>query len=287
MDGTTFSERIAARRQLWWELPQPPRGAGEVAHRLRERRARRSRHDPAEAWRCCRFWPRTVINKWNGREFAARHGCDIPALYWSGSSRRRAPLETLPESFVIRPVFGASRRGVEVVAQNRELLRDAPTSPADLRRRMPRLKRIRLPARMLIEEFIGPEDGSSSLPTEYKCHTFGTEVLLVEVTSRWAAQEAKHRYYTPDWEPVSDPINTYLPPDERTRDEPPFLARMLEQACSIGSELGTYMRIDFFGSARGCVFNEFSSTPLDGHDNTPYCDQLFGAAWERNHPDAS
>jgi teichuronopeptide biosynthesis TupA-like protein len=285
--GAGFSDRIATRRRLWWEVPPPPRGLGEVVHRVRERRARRSRHDPAEAWRCCRLWPRTVINKWNGREFAARHGCDLPALYWAGSSRRRAPLESLPDSFVIRPVFGASRRGVAVVAQNRELLRDAPTSPAELRRRMPRLKAVRWPARVLIEEYIGPEGGDAALPIEYKCHTFGDEVAAVEVTSRWAAQEAKHRYYTPDWEAVPDSINTSLPLDDRRRDRPLFLARMLELARSIGAELGTYMRIDFFGSARGCVFNEFSSTPFDGKNNTPYCEELFGAAWKRKHPDAT
>jgi hypothetical protein len=289
MDSSTFSERLANRHQLWWELPRPGRGRalGELAHRLRERRAFRNRDDPDETWRCCRFWPRTLINKWNGREFAARHGCDLPALYWTGSSHNRAPLESLPGDFVIRPVFGAARRGVAVVAQDRELLHGQSASRSELRRRLPRLKVVRLQAPMLIEEFIGPEDGRDSLPLEYKCHTFGDEVAAVEVTERWAAQAAKHRYYTPDWEPIPDPINTSLPLDEQIRNPPGFLERMLELAATLGANLDTYMRIDFFGSARGCVFNEFSSTPFRGDNNTPYCEELFGGLWLRKHPDAT
>jgi hypothetical protein len=58
MGAAAFSDRIATRRRLWWEVPPLPRGLGEVAQR--------------------------------------RHGCDLPALYWAGSSRRRAPFESLP-----------------------------------------------------------------------------------------------------------------------------------------------------------------------------------------------
>src|SRR5215212_1161545 len=131
----SFSRRLASRRRLWWARPRPsqPRAIPELLHRLRERRTFRSRDDPLEAWLCCGFWPRTLVNKWNGREFAARHGCALPALYWWGSNPARAPIESLPSRFVVRPVFGTDRRGVLVVAEGRELLRDQPLSPSDVR----------------------------------------------------------------------------------------------------------------------------------------------------------
>src|SRR5205807_6454026 len=94
----------------------------DALHRLRERRAFRDRDDRGEQWRCCDRWPRTLMNKWNGREFAARHGCPLPELYWRGSDPRAAPLESPPDRFVIRPVFGAGRRGAMVVVDGEERL---------------------------------------------------------------------------------------------------------------------------------------------------------------------
>jgi hypothetical protein len=47
------------------------------------------------------------------------------------------------------------------------------------------------------------------------------------------------------------------------------------------------MRIDFFATDRGCMFNEFSSVPVGGHENTPYCDELFGALWAEKVPHAT
>jgi hypothetical protein len=278
--GATFSERVATRKRLWW-------GRLGTAHRLRERRARRHRDDPAGAWRCCAYWPRTLVNKWNAREFAARHGAELPALYWKGSDHSSAPLERLPDQFVIRPIYGAMKRGVAVVANGRELLHDRSADPSQLRRTLPRTKLVRTPASILIEEFIQPHSDSLVLPLEYKCHTFAHEVMAVQVTARRPGMVSRSRYYTPGWQPMADRMNTFLPPDEQIRERPPWLELMLGLASALGAEIGTYMRIDFFGGRGGCVFNEFSTTPGNGANNTRRCDELFGAAWARNHPGAT
>jgi hypothetical protein len=107
----SFSQRLAHRQHIWWGRPGPR----EAVHRPRERHARRSRDDPDEVWRCCRFWPRVVCNKRNGREFALKHGLAVPELYWSGSDFSRVPLQELPAHFVVRPIHGVSRHGVLVV----------------------------------------------------------------------------------------------------------------------------------------------------------------------------
>ena len=247
----------------------------------------RDRNDPDQVWRCCAYWPRSLINKWNAREFAARHGADLPALFWRGTAREEAPFESLPDAFVIRPVSGTMCRGVEAVVGDRELLHGHPASLPELRSGLPRTRFLRRAAPFLIEEFITTEDGRFELPVGYKCHTFGDEVVLVETVRTRSADDAEHRYYTPDWEPIEDPINTYLPPDEQLSEPPRCLERMVEQAATLGAELGTYMRVDFFASERGCIFNEFSSLPLGGNYNTPYCEELFGSRWAEKFPDAT
>ncbi len=63
-------------------------------------------------------------------------------------------------------------------------------------------------------------------------------------------------------------------------ERPAFLGEMVETAERLGRVLNTYMRIDFFGTAAGAVFNEFSSSPaIFGPRFTPVCRDLFGAIW--------
>ncbi len=280
MSAQTFSERLTTRQRLWWEAR-----SGAI-HRLRERRALRSRDDKAEDWRCCKYWQRTVIDKWNAREFAARHGCALPALYWSGADASAAPLESLPSRFVIRPTLGTDKQGVAVMVEGKELLAGGSPSADELWQRLPRSRYLRRPPPILIEEFIR-RDERDTLPLEAKCHTFGDEVAAVQLLERTSGRTGRSwRFYTPDWEPVPDRMNTYLD-EAKIKEAPACLGRMLELAGRMGAELGTYMRIDFFVTDGGCVFNEFSSVPLRGRYFTPYCDRVFGGLWAERFPDAT
>jgi hypothetical protein len=244
----------------------------------------RTRDDPDEVWRCCGFWQRLLLNKWNAREFASRHGTPVAKLYWRGSDPSAAPLEALPDRFVIRPVRGTNREGVAVVVDGSEHLHGGSASPAELRERMPRTRLLRRPVPVLIEEFATPHAGGPLLPYECKCHVFGDHVAAVELLLRTSAHDAKHRYYTTNWEPIPDRINTYAAEDHELRDPPAALEGILAAASSLGAGLGTYMRIDFFVTDSGFMFNEFSSLPLGGEYNTPYCNRLFGEAWAERIP---
>ena len=69
-----FSARLAKRQELWWGKPfrwGHVHGYRDALHRTRERFALRSRSEPDAAWQCCPQWPRTLVNKWNSREFCA------------------------------------------------------------------------------------------------------------------------------------------------------------------------------------------------------------------------
>ncbi|MFI5403795.1 MAG: ATP-grasp fold amidoligase family protein [Planctomycetota bacterium] len=256
-------------------------------HRLRERHTFRKAADPESVWRCCEHWQRTLVNKWNGREFARKHGARLPELYWRGRRIRKIPFESLPPRFVIRPVWGTLRRGVHVVADGRELLRDEPAAPSELKGRLLRERGPLRVSPILVEQFVATETGEYRLPVEYKCHTFGDTVAAVQVIERTGPLTGTHRYYTPAWEPFADLMNT-AKPLAALREAPPCLREMLLLAVRLGRAVGTYMRIDFFSTDRGCVFNEFSSTPQVGNlTNTPFCDDLFGALWREKFPDAS
>ena len=267
---------------MWWGPPRPGAYRDVLHRRLRERRAFRSRDDPEAAWRCCERWQRTLLNKWNSREFAARHGSPLPELYWWGSEPARAPFETLPSHFAVRPVWGSAQSGVFVVAEGEDLLRHEPASPAQLRERIEWRRGVPI----LVEEFVRSELGPHALPVEYKCHTFGDAVAAVHVIERAGFKQGRHRFYTADWEPFEDP----MPVDSQQaalRPPPPYLDRMLDLARTLGVAVETYMRVDFLGSPDGFRFNEFSSAPYEGLYNTPYCDARFGALWADRFPDAT
>jgi TupA-like ATPgrasp len=283
-----FSERIARRLGLWWGTP-PQWGQwrtyGDGLHRLRERHTSRHRTDPEAAWRCCEFWQRTLINKWNSREFAVKHGCSVPELYWCGYLPSRRRLASLPQHFVVRPVWGAARHGVSVVAEGRDLLWGRAFSPAEVRKRLLYSREAAWTVPVLLEEFVRTEDGRYSLPIEYKCHTFGDTVAAIEVLTRTDQEPTatKRRYYTPAWEPFTDAMDVSYPLSEIT-GPPQCIESMLRSAARLGGALGTYVRIDFFSTDRGCVFNEFSSTPNRGTNLTPYCDEFLGRLWEEKFP---
>ena len=278
----TFGERLARRDQAWWSARRRM-SLRERAHRVRERLAWRDRDTPDERWRCCPLWPRTLLDKWNGRELAARHGAPVARLLWRGRAPTQRLLDGLPADFVIRPVAGTSRRGVFVLAGDHELLRGGARQGllAAVRREQPRTLLGRTP--LLVEERIaGPAPGA--LPLELKCHTFAGRVVALQLLERTAAREGRHRWYAPDWTPYPERVNVQLP-DLPVTDPPPGLARALALSERLGRATGTYFRIDWFLAGDGVVFNELSSQPMRGR-YTPFGDELLGQAWQDHCPDA-
>jgi hypothetical protein len=284
----TFSQRIKARRRIWWGQPAQAGAWGVLRftpHGWRDLYALRRQDDPEEAWRCCDLWQRKLINKWNGREFVLRHGYRVPALYFCARLPSQRRLHALPSHYVIRPLWGARRRGVYVVADGRDLLLGEPFSAAAMRRGILRSGLLTKMMPVMAEEFVRSEDPRYYLPIEYKCHTFADTVAAIEVLER-ETRKARRLFYTADWQPFADPMSTHGYRSE-PRDPPRYLDEILRAATRLGGALGTYMRVDFFGTQGGCVFNEFSSTPADGEGWTPHCDDLFGGLWEERCPQAS
>lgn len=270
-----FSQRLKTRQRLWWGKPNKWRNRESyrhLPHRFKENYTLRNKDDSDERWHCCDLWQRVLSNKWNSREFAQKHGCRVPALYWYGRRVGALPITALPEHFVIRPVWGDSRRGVYVVAGDRELLRQRVYSQAQL---MAELRRdrgsiSRFP--ILVEEFVKTEAGEYTLPVEFKSHTFGDTVAAIEVGRRTGTANAQFALYTPSWTRLQDRMNVndvpgdFVPP-------PKCLDEILTYARRLGVAYGTYVRIDFYATDKGCVFSEFSTIPAGGCGFTQFVEQ--------------
>jgi len=282
----TFTERLDHRDRIWWHSQHPNRRRRltDRLHRVHESRTFRHRDDPATAWHCCEFWPRLLLNKYNGREFASRHGCVNPELLWWGSDHDAIPFDQLPSNFAIRPVWGTARRGVVVVAADRELIHGVPAEPQRLRAVLPRTKMLRRPMTVLVEEFVPDVTAADQLPVEIKAHTFVDEVAALEVQTRRGTQVDAYRFYARDWQPLQLEFYEGHPQDAPLREPPDWLDELLKQAARLGTAIGTYMRFDFFAGANGPVFNEFSSTPR-WHPYTRELDEWFGRLWAEHCPD--
>ena len=279
----TFEDRIRKRWQLWWGPPswRRPFELPDRVHRWTERRVLRGHRDADATWRCCDHWQRSLLSKWNSREFAKRHGCRVPDLYWSGRNISRLPFDDLPHAFVIRPSFGDSRRGVFVLAQGVELLSGKGYPRAQLEAALRKRTGRWWDPPLLVEEFVRSEDGVCRLPIEYRCHVFGETVGAVEVVLRGHSGNAsRFGFFTPDWKPL-DP--GYMDPNPITAIEAPrCLEEMLDQARRLGLAFETYVRVDCYSSDKGCVFGEFSSTPASGMTFTPFVNRYFERLWQEN-----
>jgi hypothetical protein len=274
------------RRWLWWGKPRRwwhPRTYLDGLHRQREWRTFRRRDDPDAAWRCCEYWPRTLINKWNGREFAAKHGCRLPELYWRGAATD-VPLERLPASLVIRPMQGYESLNVIAIAGGRDLLHDRSAAPSELRKVLRQRRRLNWGLPVMAEEFVQTPSREHGLPLEFKCHVFGDTVAAIEVHERTGPSPTVCRYYTSTWEPIESGMpGTPM----RLIDAPDGLDELRRISLRISTAVGTYMRVDFFLANGGWVFNEFSSTPLDHRHYRPAFSERLTRLWQEKCPHAT
>jgi hypothetical protein len=283
-----YSRRILQRRLTWWSnpfRPYDPRYHHWRFHRLKEILFHRHQGDPEERWRCCANWQRTLINKWNSREFVKRFSVPLPELYWSGRWARNLPIDQLPESFVIRPLLEANMRGVHVVAGNVKLIGNGPPQRDFLIRQLIAERGYFGISPLLCEEAVLNENDELSLPLELKCHMFAGFVGAIELVRRNPDDIDLYRFYEPDWTPWK--ILPYVDTKEMpVQDPPPYLDNLLESARKLGRAVETYMRVDYLLTDDRYLFNEFSSCP-GVKDNTPELDEYFDSLWQTHVPDQS
>lgn len=282
MTCPTFTERIRTRQRAWWRnsLLSP----ATSVHRILDRVVLRSRTMPIARWRCCDVWQRSLLNKWNSREFASMLGVRVPELYWWGRDAARMPIDEFPASFVIKPAWGSRSRGVHVISHGTDLnAQVAYQSRTELKAMVLRTRGRVGVHPLLVEEFLAHPDGSGRSGLEYKFHIFGGEVGTImtyrqEPGIRWI------RHYTPDWRPIDDVFQPTGSLDAPW-PEPPSLREMTRIATMLGRELGTFMRVDLYDTPSGVHFGEFSSVPGGPKGFTRFADDYLGRLWQEHVPD--
>jgi hypothetical protein len=251
---------------------------------MRERLSRRRYTDPDDRWRCCALWQRSLSNKWNGREFARKHGCRVPTLYWYGRRVARLPFDALPSRYVIKSAFGKSGERVHVMRGDTDALHRVSYTAAELRTHLVEsYGRVSL-VPLLVEEFVGGE-GAPGLATDYKCHMFGDVVGAIDVVHKSSAKVLTCTFYTAAWSVFDYPFTTPAYPAGEYELPPSCLDEMLRHARTLGVAYGTYVRVDFYATDRGCVFGEFSTTPNNGNGFTEEADRYLEALWQKHFPD--
>lgn len=283
-----FSARLGRRRRVWWDLRrQIPLGAskfGNLLARLRQHYRLLSAHDPESRWRSGVHWQRALMNKWNAREFARRHGCLVPELYWHGWLVSRIPFATLPEHYVLRPVMGHSRNGVFVVCGKLDLLRNNPVTPAGIRAGLRRHQARFGFVPVLAEEFLRTEQGEHRLPLEYGFYCFAGTIGAILVRNRIDAHRNCQRYYTPEWQPFADLFCSEFELDA-VRPPPGCLEEMRSIARRLSAASGTFVRVDLYATDRGAVFGEFASCPFS-RGYAAFAEEYFGGLWQTHCPGA-
>jgi hypothetical protein len=290
----TFGERLRRRYALWWGPAGPwwtPRGFRLRVHRRGLRRVHRSgemqvlryRTSPEQVWRFCRYWQRTLLNKFNSREFVQRYGCRVPALYWYGRHLSELPIDALPDCYVIRPVVGASSRRVFAVTDGHELMSDTRLNKSDLRDQLRGEFGEVTTEPVLVEEFVHSPGRSGALPREYKLHVFGDRIAAIEAQHRAGRKPKMQRQFDADWNPLPEPIHTRVP-SGGAFDPPRSLDEMIRCVRRLGVALGTYVRVDYYDTDQGPVFSEFSSTPGSGTQHTRFGDDYMGRFWSEVYP---
>lgn len=288
----SFSERLQLRNALWWG--KGPKAAqvpvhGRWLHRFEENHLLRRAADPEGRWRCCEYWHRALSNKWNAREFATRHGCRVPALYWWGRRPGAIPLDSLGDFFVVRRAWGTHSGGVFAMAGGRELLRRRSLERSQLRRQLRRSLGAFSHVPVLVEEFVRTEEGTYELPVNFKFHMFGDEIAAIHLVRhepevRPNGDDLLHRFYTASWTPIEDRMVTDYTLCE-PQAPPRCLDEMIAVARRLGRAYGKYVRVDLYATDQGCVFGEFSTIPHAGRNYTPFAERYFGEFWQRAFPD--
>ncbi|MFD2513093.1 ATP-grasp fold amidoligase family protein [Pontibacter locisalis] len=264
-----FYRRMKRRHRTFWEAPD--------AETIRN--APMDASDPMEKWRTSENWQRKLSNKYNSREFAKKHGCQVPQLYWKGRETEEIPFDRLPQQYVIRPTVGHSANLVFLMDHSVNLMDKRSYTREEITETLGKALAQNPYLEFLIEEFVRSEKGEYTIPDDYKVYTFGGEVACIQVINRLGRKEGLTSFYSESWDLLEN-MNTLYP--ETTYQQPPeCLQEIIARAKELGRSYGIFVRIDFYATDKGAVFGEFTPTPGMGKGFSPYADRLFIGYWDR------
>ncbi|MDO6391452.1 ATP-grasp fold amidoligase family protein [Pontibacter sp. BT731] len=264
-----LSRRIKQRHRTFWGQPD-----SEIV-----RNTKMNASDPIEKWKDVTNWQRKLSNKYNAREFAKKHGCRVPDLYWKGRNIEAIDFSKLPEQFVIRPTIGHSSNNVFLMNKNYNQMDNKFYSAEEISKVMEAALNKDARLEFLIEEFVRDEQGNYVIPVNYKIHTFNGEIAGINVLNKVGPRKGTMRAYDENWNMINNiacdlPVAPYQKP-------PNCIKEIVTHAKILSKAYEIYVRVDFFATDKGAVFNEFTPTPSVGDYFTPEADKKFISYWDK------
>ena len=215
---------------------------------------------------------KTVLrNKLAGRQFAAAHGCRVPELYWFGKATEPPDFSKFPPNFVLKPDQSHSTRGVVVYKNGDDLMGRSRMSIADLPSYASSIAPsigLAADANWLIEELIADINPRYAVPRDFKLMAAGGRTHLLKVVNRnfehdrWCIS-----WFTRSWTYINERMN-YVCLLGPGMTKPAGYESLLGAADQLARALGIYIRLDFYLTANGPVFGEFTPFPGLGLYNT-------------------
>lgn len=223
-------------------------------------------------------WQRALSNKANAMHFAAMHGCKTPLMYWRGRDVSSINFSTLPPQFVIKPTIGHSCNNVFLMDNGYNHMDQKHYTHDELTENMKQIINSNPLNEILIQEFLTSESGDYSIPTDYKVHTFNGEIARIEVIYRTGPGKGTVNVFDTNWEPKENIGKKYV--NGIDKGSPKCLPQIINQAKTLSRAYQIYVRIDFYATAKGAVFGEFTPTPGIGIGFTNKADRLFTFYWD-------
>ncbi len=264
-----FSKRIKRRHSTFWNSSD-----AEIV-----RNTVMNAGDPLDKWKNVENWQRKLSNKDNAREFAKKHGCRVPELYWRSRDGVEINFKDFPPEFVLKPTIGHSSRLVFLMNDKLNLMNNRSYSKTELTKIIAETLEQNPHVEFIAEEFVKSEQGNFKIPVDYKFHTFNGAIAAINVINRFANKEGFMRAYDENWNLIIE-LGTDFPKGPY-QDPPGCLQEMIAQAKELSKAYEIYVRIDFYATDKGAVFGEFTPTPSAGKYFTAAADRMLVKYWDK------
>lgn len=235
--------------------------------------------DPISTWQETENWQRVLSNKHNSREFAKKHGCRVPELYWRGRDYPSIDFENLPEWYVIRPTIGSCSKDVFLMHGVTNLFDGKKYSKLDIISSLTQASEKNPKLEFLFEEFLRNEQGVYSIPDDYKIYTFNGKIACIRRIKRQGPKKGSSRYYDENWN-ILPSMKTSKYEEGEYQEPPACLQNMINCARKLSKTYQIFVRIDFYATIHGPVFGEFAPTPSHGVGYTKTGSDFLVSYWD-------
>ena len=230
-------------------------------------------------WKERHFASKTVV-----KEYGERFGAMSPSTLFDNVSAAEFINLPLPKRYVLKPKQD-SGRATFLMHDDLNLFDGFRYSRSEISDTMRQYNQARPHSKFMIEEFVcqeGTDEKIPIVPLDYKLHSFGGKARIIQVDDRnTISRDALHRsqsWLSRDWveahfrmrknEQQNDPIS-----------QPKCFERMLSLADQIATDIGDYVRVDFYASDAGPVLGEITTYSHGGVGFTEYGQKILAQAW--------